>query len=92
MNPPLRQWLSLANVMLLLAFIMWFIWKLQFTARGTRVIFVVWLVASFLLHRDTAKTLGWRADNIRPATKQALAVFGPMAAGLVIIGFLLGAS
>jgi membrane protease YdiL (CAAX protease family) len=71
---------------------MWFIWQLQFTARGTWVIFGVWLVGSFLLHHDTAKTLGWRGDNIRQATKQALAVFGPMAAGLVIIGFLLGAS
>jgi len=56
------------------------------------VIFLVWLVASFLLHRDTAKTLGWRADNVWPATKQALAVFSLMAAGLVIMGFLLGAS
>ena len=92
MNPPLRRWLSLADVVLLPAFIMWFIWQLQFTARGTWVIFGVWLVGSFLLHHDTAKTLGWRGDNIRQATKQALAVFGPMAAGLVIIGFLLGAS
>jgi hypothetical protein len=92
MNAPLKRWLSLADVMLLPAFIMWFIWQLQFTARGTWVIFVVWLVASFLLNHDTAKTLGWRADNIQPATKQALAVFGLMAAGLVIIGFLLGAS
>jgi hypothetical protein len=87
----LKRWLSLADVVLLPAFIMWFIWQLQFTARGTWVIFVVWLVASFLLHHDTAKTLGWRADNLWPATKQALDVFGPMAAGLVIIGFLLGA-
>ena len=89
MNPPLRRWLSLADVILLPAFIVWFIWQLQFTARGTWVIFVVWLVASFLLHRDTAKTLGWRGDNIWPATKQALVVFGLMAAGLVITGFLL---
>ena len=92
MNPPLKRWLSLVDVFLLPAFILWFIWQLQFTARGTWVIFVVWLVGSFLLHHDTAKTLGWRGDNIRQATKQALAVFGPMAAGLVIIGFLLGAS
>ena len=56
------------------------------------MIFVVWLIASFLLHRDTAKTLGWRGDNIWPATEQALGVFGLMAAALVIIGFLLGAS
>jgi len=92
MNPLLKRWLSLADVMLLPAFIMWFIWRLQFTARGTWVIFVVWLVASFLLHRDTAKTLGWRGDNIWPATEQPLGVFGLMAAALAIIGFLLGAS
>ncbi|MGD0963240.1 MAG: CPBP family glutamic-type intramembrane protease [Candidatus Acidiferrales bacterium] len=92
MNPPLRRWLSLVDVFLLPAFILWFIWQLQFTARGTWVIFVVWLVVSFLLHRDTAKTLGWRGDNIGPATKQALAVFGLMAAGLVTMAFLLGAS
>jgi hypothetical protein len=92
MNPRPKRWLSLADVMLLPAFILWFIWRLQFTARGTWVIFVVWLVASFLLHRDTAKTLGWHPDNIWPATKQALAVFALMAAGLVIMGFLLGAS
>jgi len=92
MNPPLKRWLSLADVTLLPAFILWFIWQLQFTARWTWVIFAVWLVASFLLHRDTPKTLGWRADNIWPATEQALAVFGLMVAGLVIVGFLLGAS
>jgi len=91
-NSRLKRRLSLADVVLLPAFILWFIWRLQFTARGTWVIFLVWLVASFLLHRDTAKTLGWRADNVWPATKQALAVFSLMAAGLVIMGFLLGAS
>ncbi|MGA8104059.1 MAG: CPBP family glutamic-type intramembrane protease [Candidatus Acidiferrales bacterium] len=91
MNRSLKRWLSLADVILLPGFILWFIWQLQFTARGTWVIFVVWLVASFLLHGDTPKTLGWRADNIGPATKQALAVFGLMVAVLVVVGFLLGA-
>jgi hypothetical protein len=92
MNPFPKRWLSLADVTLFPAFIVWFIWRLQFSARWTWVIFVVWLVASFLLHRDTAKTLGWRADNIWPATEQALALFSLMAAGLVMMGFLLGAS
>jgi hypothetical protein len=91
MSFPLKRWLSLADVMLLPAFIIWFIWRLQFMVRGSWGIFVAWLVASFLLHHDTAKTLGWRGDNIWPSTKQALAVFGPMAAALVIIGSLLGA-
>jgi hypothetical protein len=91
MNRSLKRWLSLADVILLPGFILWFIWQLQFTARGTWVIFVVWLIASFLLHGDTPKTLGWRADNIGPATKQALAVFGLMLAVLVVVGFLLDA-
>jgi hypothetical protein len=92
MNPLLKRWLSLADVMLLPAFTMWFIWGLEFKERGTWVIFVAWCVASFLLLRDTPKTLGWRADNIWPATEQALVVFGLMAAGLVITGLFLDAS
>jgi Type II CAAX prenyl endopeptidase Rce1-like len=91
MNLSLERYASLADLMLLPAFTLWFIWQLQFTARDTWVIFVVWLLASFLLHHDTAKTLGWRGDNIWPATKQALTVFGLMAVGLIIIGFWLGA-
>jgi hypothetical protein len=92
MDSVLKRWSALADVTLLPAFILWFIWRLQFTARWTWMILVVWLVASFLLHRDTPKTLGWRADNPGPATKRALAGFGLMAAPLVIVGFWLGAS
>lgn len=91
MNPTLKRWLAFADVTLFPAFILWFIWRLQFTARWTWMIFVVWLLASFLLHRDTPKTLGWRADNFWPATKQAIVVFGIMAAPLVIAGLVLGA-
>jgi predicted ferric reductase len=83
--------LSLADVILLPAFILWFIWRLQFAARWAWMIFVVWLLASFVLHGDTPQTLGWRADNLWPATKQAVAVLGPIAVALVTIGFLLGA-
>lgn len=86
-----RLWLSLVDVILLPAFILWFIWRLQFTARWTWIFFVVWLAASFLLHRDTRKTLGWRADNLGRATKQAVVIFGWMIAALVIIGFALKA-
>jgi hypothetical protein len=85
------MWLSLADVILLPAFILWFIWQLQFTERWTWIFFVVWLSASFLLHRDTPKTLGWRADNLVAASKQALVIFGVMIAGLVITGLALKA-
>jgi hypothetical protein len=87
-NSELR-WFSLADVTLLPTFILWFIWQLQFTARWTWIIFVVWLVLSFFLHRDTAKTLGGRADNLAPATIRAAEVIGAMAVGLIAIGFAL---
>jgi len=57
----------------------------------TWVFFVVWLVASFLLHRDTPESLGWRADNLFAATRQAVLVFAVMAGGLVVSGLWLGA-
>jgi hypothetical protein len=91
MNLCRLPWLAAADAVLLPAFILWFIWQLQFTARWTWVLFVVWLVLSFLYHGDTPKTLGWRADNLRPATQQALIVFGLMTIGLLVMGLLLGA-
>jgi membrane protease YdiL (CAAX protease family) len=57
-------------------FIAWYIWRLQFTHRSAWLVFPVWLVLSFAAHRDTPKTLGWRADNLWPATRQAAIVFG----------------
>lgn len=84
-----QRWFSLADVTLLPVFILWFIWQLQFVARWTWIIFVVWIIASFIVHRDTPKTLGWRGDNLGAAGKQALIIFGIMAAGLVAIGFAL---
>jgi hypothetical protein len=85
----IERWFSLADVTLLPAFILWFIWQLQFIARWTWVIFIIWIVASFLMHHDTPKTLGWHADNLGPATKKALIAFGLMAAALVAVGFAL---
>lgn len=87
----LRRWLSLADVTLLPIYILWFIWRLQFVARWTWVFFVVWIVVSFALHRDTPKTLGWRADNLILASKQAVIFFGVMIAGLTAIGLALSA-
>ena len=69
-----------------------YIWRLQFTAPRSWLIFPVWLVASFLLHRDTPQTLGWRADNLWPATRRAAVMFAFLAGALLVIGFALGAS
>ncbi|MGA8223031.1 MAG: CPBP family intramembrane glutamic endopeptidase [Candidatus Acidiferrales bacterium] len=91
MNPRALRWFTLADVTLLPLLVLWFIWQLQFTARWTWLLLLAWILASFLLHRDTPKTLGWRADNLWPATKQALIIFAAMSAGLGLIGLALGA-
>src|SRR5260370_12681968 len=57
-------------------FIAWYIWRLQFTHPNAWLVFPIWLVVSFLAHRDTPKTLGGRADNLWPASRQAAMVFG----------------
>jgi membrane protease YdiL (CAAX protease family) len=68
-----------------------FIWRWQAADPYSWIIFPVWLVASFLLHHDTPKTLGWRADNLRPATRQGLWMFAVFIALIVIAGISLGA-
>jgi hypothetical protein len=89
LTPGTQRWFSLAEVTLLPVFILWFIWRLQFVARWTWIIFIVWMLASFAIHRDTPQTLGWRGDNLGAASRQALIAFGIMAAALVAIGFAL---
>jgi CAAX prenyl protease-like protein len=91
MNPRALRWFTLADITILPLFVLWFIWQLQFTARWTWLLLLAWILASFLLHRDTPKTLGWRADNLWPATKQALLIFVAMSAALGVIGLALGA-
>src|ERR1700727_1502385 len=68
-----------------------FIWRWQAADPYSWVIFPVWLVASFLLHRDTPKTLGWRGDNFGAATSQGLWMFAAFIAAVVICGICLGA-
>jgi hypothetical protein len=85
----LPRWTAVVDVTLFPGFVIWFIWWLQFRARWTWVIFPIWLIVSFSLHKDTHQTLGWRLDNLWPATKQALIILGAMALGLVIIGLVL---
>jgi len=68
-----------------------FIWKLQEVYLYSWIVFPIWLVASFLLHRDTPKTLGWRADNLWQASKLTAIMVFPLMGGLVILGALFGA-
>ena len=85
----LRRLTAIADVTLFPVFVLWFIWRLQSSARWTWVIFPIWLIVSFWVHRDTPQGLGWCLDNLWPATKQALMIFGAMAGGLVIVGMVL---
>ena len=87
----LREWLLLAEVILFPAFVVWYIWQLQFTARWTWIVVLIWPPMSFLAHRDTPVTIGWRVDNLREATKQAAITYGLMIATLLVIGFVLHA-
>ena len=84
-----RTLLSLADVIFVPVFIAWFIWRGQFAAPRAWLWAAAWMVASFLAHRDTPQTLGMRADNLSPATKQAAFVYGIFALGLFVIGLAL---
>ena len=73
------------------ALVAMFIWRWQTVDPYSWVVFPVWLATSFLLHRDTPKTLGWRADNLWPATRQGLWMFAAFIAIILIAGLSLGA-
>ncbi len=71
------------------ALIAWFIWQLQDASRYSWIVFPVWLLASFVLNRDTPHSLGWRADNLWSATKRCSAVLLPCALAILVTGFLI---
>lgn len=66
--------LTIAEALGLAGFIAWYIWQLQSGRPNSWIVFPIWLLASIALHRDTPKTLGWRADNLWPATRQGLPI------------------
>jgi len=70
--------LTAIEALALSAYTAWYIWQLQAAKPRSWIVFVIWLSASFLLHRDTIKTLGWRFDNLWPATRQGLLVYAAL--------------
>ena len=85
------RYLTVVEGVVFSAFIGLYIWRLQQSHPNTWLVFPIWLVVSFVAHRDTPKTLGWRADNLWPATRQGLILFGVFVAVLFVIGLFLGA-
>jgi len=75
----------------LAGYIAWYIWQLQAARSNSWIVFPVWLVLSIALHRDTSKTLGWRADNLWPATRQGLAIFAIFIVSTCLAGLGFGA-
>jgi hypothetical protein len=90
MEFPVRA-LTFVEALLFSAVVALFIWRWQAAHPLTWIILPVWLTAGFLLHRDTPKTLGWRADNLWPATHQGLLLFGIYIAAVCVAGLALGA-
>ena len=83
--------LTLIEVLAFSAFVAWYIWQLQAFYWNSWIVFPVWLGASFIFHRDTPKTIGWRADNLWLATKRSAIVFLPCIVALFVVGIFLGA-
>ena len=83
--------LTVLEALLFSAFVSIYIWRWQEAHPQSWVIFPLWLGVSFLVHRDTPQTLGWRADNFWAATRQGLIVFVVFLVAVSITGIFLGA-
>ena len=83
--------LTLIEALGLAAYIGWYIWQLQDAKPISWIAFPIWLVATIALHGDTPKTLGWRADNLGPASLRAAKVFGAFIAGVCVAALWFGA-
>jgi hypothetical protein len=85
------RFLNLIEPLAFSALVAWYIWRLQASFWYAWIAFPIWLIASFVLHQDTPKTIGWRADNLWAACKRAAMVFVPLILGLFVVGIFLGA-
>src|SRR5260370_39756254 len=74
------------------AYVAWYIWQLQAAFFYSWLVFPLWLAASFALHKDTPRSLGWRADNLWSATKRSSIVFLPCIFWSCVVALLLGGS
>jgi hypothetical protein len=87
----IRRRVALPEALLFFAFVMAYIWLLQSREFHWWIVFPVWLILSFVFHRDTPRTLGWRADNLWPATRQGVLPFAVFIVAISMAGLFLGA-
>lgn len=72
------------------ALVAMYMWRWQAASPQSWWALAAWLVISAALRRDTPKTLGWRADNLWPATRRAIPFFGIASAAICAAGLFLG--
>jgi len=85
-----KRFKSIVDIIGITVLLELYIWRWQASAPRAWIVIVAWLAASFVIHRDTPKTLGWRADNLWAATRRAGIVLGSFAVALIVIGLLRG--
>src|SRR5258708_38761782 len=91
MKPSGLRSMILVEVFVFGGFVAWYIWQLQASYFLSWMVFPVWMLASFLAHGDTPKTMGWRADNLWSATKGSAPFFAMCIVGLSLVGVFFGA-
>ena len=90
MNKNAARSLHLVEAFAFCVYVAWYIWQLQVSLWWSWIVFPIWLATSFVLRKDTPKSLGWRADNLWSATKRSTAVLLPCVIAVSLAGFLLG--
>jgi len=84
-----RRW-YLVEALGFAALVAMYIWKLQAASPRSWWILAAWMVLGGILHRDTPKTLGWRADNLWAATRRAVPFFAIASLAVCGAGLFLG--
>ena len=84
-----RKW-YLLEALAFAALVGMYIWRWQAASAWSWWILAAWLVLSAMLRRDTPKTLGWRADNLWPATRKAVPFFAIASLAICGAGLFLG--
>lgn len=82
--------LTLVEALTLACLIAAYIWRFQSASANSWLVFPAWLAGSILLHRDTPKTLGWRADNLWQAIRHGWKIFIAFVGAACLAGLVFG--